>query len=458
MATSEQQPAEARLTAGLGLSVRERRALSAMIYLAPAVLTLLAIALVRDMWPPFRLVAVMFFIGWLLAFLLDPIVGWLVDHVPAISRGPAVALAFALVGGVLIILSGVIALSFAELVGQVIEQGPVVSDSLNGSLASFQAWATEVGLGIDVTGLVDDLVEAARSQLEDILAGALGGSLTVVTIGTTIIFIAAVMVGSKASLLAFTRRLIPADRLSLFDALTLAINRSFGGFIRGQFGLAFLYGLFVGAMAVLLGIPFVPFIGVTTMLLQTIPFFGQLVSWMPLVLVTFVFAPDQLVPVVAVMAVGWLLIQNVISPRVMGSAVGLSPLVVLVRGLRGQRGRRAAGCRLRGTDPGSHGFAVHGLARPRATGGGPATAGREDRRCPARDPRRGRRSPGRRVSCMSTAADRSGGGEWRSAQACRKAACRFRTWASGHGDRLDAKSSRPHPAVRVWFRSSWRPR
>ena len=213
--------------------------------------------------------------------------------------------------------------------GQVVEQGPVVAESLNESLASFQAWATESGLGIDVTGLVDDLVEAARSQLEDFLVGALGGSLTVVTIGTTIIFIAAVMVGSKASLLAFTRRLIPADRLSLFDALTLAINRSFGGFIRGQFGLAFLYGLFVGAVAVFLGIPFVPFIGVTTMLLQTIPFFGQLVSWIPLVLVTFVFAPDQLVPVVAVMAVGWLLIQNVISPRVMGSAVGLNPLVVL---------------------------------------------------------------------------------------------------------------------------------
>jgi predicted PurR-regulated permease PerM len=329
MATSDQRATETRPSAALRLSVRERRALSAIIYLAPVVLTLLAIALVRDMWPPFRLVAIMFFIGWLLAFLLDSIVSWLVDHVPSIPRGPAVALAFALVAGVLIILSGVVALSFAESVGQVVDQGPAVAESLNRSLASFQDWATEVGLGIDVIGLIDDLVEAARSQLEDILAGALGGSLTAVTIGTTIVFIAAVMVASKASLLAFTRRLVPADRLSLFDALTLAIDHSFGGFIRGQFGLAFLYGLFVGAVAVLLGIPFVPFIGVTTMLLQTIPFFGQLVSWIPLVLVTFVFAPDQLVPVVAVMAVGWLLIQNIISPRVMGSAVGLTPLVVL---------------------------------------------------------------------------------------------------------------------------------
>jgi predicted PurR-regulated permease PerM len=329
MESSEQTPSDPRMVVGRDLSLRERRALSAVIYLAPVVLSLVAIALVRDMWPPFRQIAVMFFIGWLLAFLLDPMVSWLVGHFPVIPRGPAVALIFVLVVGAVIVLSGVVALSFADSLGQVLEQGQVVSEELTESLGSVQTWATQIGVPLDTTQLVDDLVESARGQLEDILVGALGGSLTVVTMGTTIIFIAAVMVASKTSILIFTRRLIPADRLPLFDALTLAIHRSFGGFIRGQFGLAFLYGLFVGALAVLLAIPFVPFIAVTTMLLQTIPFFGQLVSWIPLVLVTFVFAQEQLWPVVAVMAVGWLLIQNVISPRVMGSAVGLSPLVVL---------------------------------------------------------------------------------------------------------------------------------
>jgi predicted PurR-regulated permease PerM len=311
------------------LTIRERRALSALIYLAPVVLVLLAVSLVRDMWPPFRLVAVMFFMGWLLAFLLDPLVDWLVRRVPALPRGMAVALAFVIVAGGVILISAFVTLSFAESGDQFLQQGPAVAASLNESLASLQAWATQLGVGIDVTGLVDDLVEAARSQLEGMLAGALGGSVTVVTVGTTVIFIAAVMVASKSSMLVFTRRLIPADRLSLFDALTLAIDRSFGGFIRSQFGLALLYGLFVGVLAIALAIPYVPFIAVTTTLLQTIPFFGQLVSWIPLVLVTFVFTPDQLGLVLVTMLVGWLFIQQIISPRVMGAAVGLNPLVVL---------------------------------------------------------------------------------------------------------------------------------
>jgi predicted PurR-regulated permease PerM len=329
VAASERQSSVTQPSASLSLNVRERRALSVLIYLAPVVLTLLVIALVRDMWPPFRLVAVMFFLGWLLAFLLDPMVDWLVARVPALPRGPAVALAFVLVAGVVIVLFAVVLLSFAESGDRILQQGPVVAERLNDSLASLQAWLTDVGLEIDVTGLIDDLVEAARSQLEDTLAGAVGGSVTVVTVGTTIVFIASVMVASKSSMLVFTRRLVPPDRLSFYDALTLAIHRSFGGFIRSQFGLAFVYGLFVGVLAIVLGIPYVAFIAVTTTLLATIPFFGQLVSWMPFVLVTFVFIPDQLVLAVAIMLVGWLFIQQIISPRVTGSAVGLNPLVVL---------------------------------------------------------------------------------------------------------------------------------
>src|SRR5262245_5251351 len=56
------------------LNPRERRAASALLYLAPVAVSLVIVALVRDMWPPFRQIAVMFFLGWMLAFLLAPIV------------------------------------------------------------------------------------------------------------------------------------------------------------------------------------------------------------------------------------------------------------------------------------------------------------------------------------------------------------------------------------------------
>ena len=39
--------------------------------------------------------------------------------------------------------------------------------------------------------------------------------------------------------------------------------------------------------------------------------------------VTFAFAPDALAPVLLLIVVGWLILQNVVSLRVLGSAVGL---------------------------------------------------------------------------------------------------------------------------------------
>jgi predicted PurR-regulated permease PerM len=53
------------------------------------------------------------------------------------------------------------------------------------------------------------------------------------------------------------------------------------------------------------------------------------VSWLPLWLTTLVFTPSVLVPVTIILVIGLLIIQNVIAPRVLGSAVGLNPILVL---------------------------------------------------------------------------------------------------------------------------------
>ena len=109
----------------------------------------------------------------------------------------------------------------------------------------------------------------------------------------------------------------------------MATSQSFGGFIRGQFGIAALYGVVVGIIAFVFGVPFVALTAVLTAALQSIPYFGQLVSWLPLFATTLVFAPNAIVPVTICLVAGLLIIQNIISPRVLGSAVGLNPILVL---------------------------------------------------------------------------------------------------------------------------------
>ena len=75
--------------------------------------------------------------------------------------------------------------------------------------------------------------------------------------------------------------------------------------------------------------PFAALILVVATALQSVPYFGQLVSWIPLVLITIIFQPSAIVPVTISLVILLLVIQNLVTPRVMGSAVGLNPVLVL---------------------------------------------------------------------------------------------------------------------------------
>jgi predicted PurR-regulated permease PerM len=63
--------------------------------------------------------------------------------------------------------------------------------------------------------------------------------------------------------------------------------------------------------------------------LMAVPFFGPFVAWIPPVLVAFIAKPDALLPTIILIAVGWLVVMNVLQPRIMANALQIHPIVVL---------------------------------------------------------------------------------------------------------------------------------
>lgn len=311
------------------LTGTERRALGAAILLLPAVLAILGLWLLRDLWPPFRSVVVLFFLGWLVAFVLDPMVARLTRALPRLSRGVATAIAFGVVAIVGVGLAIAVGASVAGSVADLAARRSSLAADVAASLEPLRAWAASVGVTLDMPALVADAQTLLRERLDAGAASVVPAMLELVGAVLTIVFIGTVMVANKEAVLLFVRRLVGPAHLGLFDRFSAEVTGSFGGFIRGQFGLAALYGLIVALLAGVLGIPLAPVIGLATMLLQTIPWFGQLVSWIPLVAMTLAFRPDLLLPVLLVMLAGWMVLQNLVAPRVLGSAVGLHPLAVL---------------------------------------------------------------------------------------------------------------------------------
>jgi predicted PurR-regulated permease PerM len=101
--------------------------------------------------------------------------------------------------------------------------------------------------------------------------------------------------------------------------------------------MGFIYFLVALGTSTLLGLPLVALTSVAAGLLQMIPFFGPFVSWTPPVIIALVLAPDAVVPTIILMGAGWLVVMNVLQPRIMQGAVGIHPIVVLGSVLIGGR-------------------------------------------------------------------------------------------------------------------------
>ena len=76
---------------------------------------------------------------------------------------------------------------------------------------------------------------------------------------------------------------------------------------------------------------------------MAIPFFGPFVSWAPPVLAAIFTTPGATVPALILMGVGWFVVMNIVSPRVMADAVGIPPVVVLASVLIGMKIAGVAG-------------------------------------------------------------------------------------------------------------------
>src|SRR5439155_10551213 len=105
----------------------------------------------------------------------------------------------------------------------------------------------------------------------------------------------------------------------------------------GQAAIGALYGLWALGVHIVLGLDFAPASAAATGALMAIPFFGPMLAWAPVVLVAVFAKPGVVALAVVLMAVGWFLVMNIATPKLMSGAVGVSPLVVLASVLIGAK-------------------------------------------------------------------------------------------------------------------------
>jgi len=323
------------------LSERQQRWLTSFLVLGSAAFALVILSYLATSWNFFGDVILTFFLAWLLAFILTSPVRLLLRAVPRLPRVVAVVAVYAVLTVVLLALIVILAQALFSSLLEFIRNVP----SLRGQLpAILQPWADRLAaLGFGQVDLVaqanvflDGLASTAQGLVGPLQAAAVA-SIGVVGNVLIVFFLSVFMVIDSEAILSFILRLVPPRYAIEAQLLEDAIGRSFGGFLRGQAIIGFLYAVVAFVVSVALGLPYVPVIAATAGVLMAIPFFGPFVAWLPPVLVAFVSVEDATIGALIGMAIGWFVVMNLVQPRVMAGAVGIPPIVVFASVLIGSK-------------------------------------------------------------------------------------------------------------------------
>ncbi len=272
--------------------------------------------------------AVILFVAWLMAYVLEPFVDWLARHMPFKSRGLAVAVTYVttiIIAFVVLLAAGVTliqaAISFAEnlpaIVARVRELLTPMAESLGLSAPS-----------VDLPTIVGEFVARNGQAIADAAKNATVNMIALVAGLFTAVIISVGLAAGQVTLFGWLRRFLPERTYVDLAALERAIAVSFGGFVRGRGLIGLIYGVMILVVALIFRVPYAPLIAVIAGLIVFIPWIGPLIGWAVLPAFAAVSVPEVVVPCLILSLIGAIGIQLIVTQFVMGAAVNMSPVAV----------------------------------------------------------------------------------------------------------------------------------
>ena len=320
---------------------REGRLISGLLALGVVALFFTVVGQLASAFFFFGDIFLTFFLAWLLAFIISPVVARLMSLDPRLPRALAAVIVYTIAIVILVAIVVAAAGALATSIAQFVASIPSIRANLPTILAPWQELLVSVGMGqVDLVaqanGALGNLDQIAAALVEPLQAVAVA-SLSAVGTMLIVFFLSIYMVVDRDEILSFLFRLVPPAYAEEAHLLQTSISRSFGGFLRGQALMGLVYFLVAVATNLLLGLPLAALSSASAGILQAIPFFGPFLSWAPPVVVALVLKPDAVVPALIIMGAGWVVVMNVLQPRIMQDAVGIHPIVVLGSVLIGSR-------------------------------------------------------------------------------------------------------------------------
>ncbi len=153
----------------------------------------------------------------------------------------------------------------------------------------------------------------------------------------TILVLSFYMLLEQESLKNFLHQIIPIEKKEkLFDLLR-KISNKMGSWLRGQFLLMLIVGLLNGIVLAVVGIPYALTLAVWGGLTEVVPYIGPWLGLIPAFVIALTISPLKAFLVLILYIVIQQLEAQFLVPKIMGRAVGLSPVIIILSLLAGAK-------------------------------------------------------------------------------------------------------------------------
>lgn len=283
-----------------------------------------------------RKVLLLFTGGWLLAYLLGPLVDRLEEK--GLSRLQALIVLYLAMAT--LVLAGAFFLlpAFLRELSQVGEVLPRIWTRWEGFWQTWLQRLDGAGLPAEVQKVLSSRLALAQKEVEGWLAQGAAGILALAgQVGTFLILpiLAFYFLLDWNQLLQGWERLLPRIAQFHVAALLAELDQIMKKFIRGHLLICLLVGLLTGLAMLLLGVPYALFLGVVAGILDLIPFFGPILGGIPAVVLALQISWSKAVAATLAILVIQQIEAHLLSPKILGDALNLHPLTVIFALLAG---------------------------------------------------------------------------------------------------------------------------
>ena len=282
-----------------------------------------------------------FFVAWLLAYLMYPIVKFVQYklHVPTRALSIIVALVF-----VLAVIGGVFYLIIPPMIDQFEKLGDIVmqyvKQGTNGE--SFQAvvqqWLHDNRQAIEQVFKrkdVSDAIKSAMPKLFSVLGQTANVILSIVASLITLLYMFFILLDYEY-LSSSWIKIFPMKVRPFWQSLMKDVERELNSYIRGQSLVALIMGILFCIGFTIIDFPMAIGLGILIGIMDLVPYLHTF-ALIPTAFLALLKAADTgqnfwviLASAVAVFCIVQVIIDMVVTPKVMGKAMGLNPAILLL--------------------------------------------------------------------------------------------------------------------------------